>query len=185
MGTLAKSEMKELSLLERLKALRNQPALLIDISGSTNRDIEPGCSELKAMQNIVENIDINTVYIFSDSCNSLGKQEFLGMKKGSGGTLIGKALKHLKSLGKRKIIIITDGDDENKDKKLALLEANDLQLKIMFVGPGARPKFLDELAAASSLGGFCTTEDLKQQKSLTEKLTLLLNPGKNERNIQL
>jgi hypothetical protein len=50
-----------------------------------------------------------------------------------------------------------------------------MNVKIMYVGSGTRPAFLDRLAKAS--GGVATTDDLKEQKQLTDKITLLLTPA--------
>lgn len=166
---LQQSTPSGLSLKDRLKLTRNQPALLLDISGSMQSDCEPGLTKIQALRDIVSNLKGNhKVYAFNTSCHPCLKT---AIPDPTGGTYMAGAFDALKQQGIRSVVMITDG--EAQDKQAALDAVKGLTLQIMYVGPGQKPSFLDELAKAGN-GGFCTVEDLKQQKELTEKITLLI-----------
>ena len=168
---LTKEAEKNLTLTERLHIRRNSATLLLDTSGSMSTDIEPGQSRIQALRNIVAGIAGSpTIFWFNDSYGQCCKDSIPDPK---GCTYAGAALEHLKNLGNKSIIIITDG--EITDKERTLLAAEGMNIKCMYVGTGARPEFLDKLA--NLCGGWATTEDLTQQKKLTSKIQLLLGSG--------
>ena len=178
MGTLAKSEPSNLTLVERLKARKNQYALLLDLSGSMASSLEPQQTKYEALCGIVQRLQSPVeIFAFNTSTTKVTRDS---IPRPSGGTIMSQALRFVKSLNIKKVIMVTDGNDADYDKQVALEEAKDMELKIMYVGPDPKPAFLDQLAT----NGFCTSEDLKQPTVLSEKLRLLID-GEVNRSIQL
>lgn len=187
MGTLARNEMKSLTLKERLERKKNPPkltdtALIVDRSGSMSYSLEAGQTKMQALRNIVNDILYQVdVYQFNDYCQKVTKDS---INDPSGGTVMSRAIETVKQDGFKKAIMLTDGCCNSYDKQATLAAVKDFDLRIMYVGPEPKPEFLDELAKAG--GSICTTEDLSKIKELTEKITLLLNPGNsNSGDIQL
>jgi hypothetical protein len=83
----------------------------------------------------------------------------------------------MKALGIRKAVIITDGDVNFHDRDKTLEDVEGLEIKILYVGPGPKPGFLDELARKA--GGYCDETDLKSehQSELTGTIQKLLGQG--------
>jgi hypothetical protein len=183
MSQLEKAQDKKLnkqvdnrSLLERFKAKRTDGCLLIDISGSMSSDCEPGCSKINAVREIVKGIAGDPVMLaFEYRVHKIKNKK---IPDPMGGTMLAPALKAVKDRGFKSCIIITDG--EVYDKEASLAEIQDLEIKVMYVGPGPKPEFLDDLANRS--GGFCTLEDLSKRKELTDKVQFLLGSGEPEKD---
>jgi len=155
-----------LTLKERLQLKKSNRVLILDISASMNEEIEPGRSKITALREIVNSIPGNPPTIaFNNTAIEIDKSNIPNPR---GGTMMTNALILAKSKGFKNILMITDGDAS--DKRLTLLEAEGLNIQIMYVGCGPRPKFLDEL------GSSCTTEDLRS-KELGTKIQLLLGSG--------
>jgi len=168
MGTLSKS-WSELSLVEKLNRMRATPCLILDTSGSMNEDCEPGCRKIDALRKIVSK---QKAKMFSFNYD-LTEVKADSIPEPSGGTFLAPALREMKKLKIKEAVIITDG--EVSDQQDTLAEVKGLKLKVLYVGAGPKPPFLDELARNS--GGFCDQEDLKFTKELEEKITLLLGPA--------
>ena len=156
-----------LSLKDRLHLKRNATALLLDVSGSMSSDCEPGHSKIQALREIVGQANTGSIFYFADSCQPCTKAT---VPNPHGGTYMARAFDFLKRAGISAAVLITDG--EANDKSAALEAVKGLKLQILYIGPGARPEFLDRLANLA--GGFCTKEDLLKPKELSEKITLLL-----------
>jgi len=160
-----------LSLVERLKLQKNTPALLLDTSGSMNSYGEGGTKRrIDSLRDILSTLPTGKLFSFNDSCHPCLKD---AIPNPTGNTYLSIAFEKLKSAGIKNIILITDGEANDKDAALASVEG--LTLQIMYVGSGDTPDFLKQLAAKA--GTICTKEDLTMQKELTAKITLLLNAG--------
>jgi len=170
---------QSLTLTERLRLKRSQPALLLDISGSMSAELEPNYSKIQALSDIVAGVKGNPkIFTFNSSVSEAFKDQQFYAK---GGTLMAKALNHIKSLGFKKVVMITDGIAN--DPTLTLEAVEGLELQILYVGPEPKPKFLEALARKAN--GYCSQEDLKNPKMLTEKIQLLLGSGEVKGAIQL
>ena len=161
-----------LSLVERLKLQKNIPALLLDTSGSMACYGEGGEKRrIDSLRDIVSSLtNTGKVFSFNDACHPCLKD---AIPNPTGNTYLSIAFEKLKQQGIKSIILITDG--EANDKPQALDSVENLQLQILYVGPGDTPDFLKQLAAKA--GTICTKENLNMQKELTAKITLLLNAG--------
>lgn len=167
---LTKQSEANLTLTEKLHLHRSSVALILDTSGSMNSDCEPGLSKIQALRNIVQSLpQENNFWWFNTNFGNCTKDT---IPNPSGSTYLGKILQHLQNTGQKNAVVITDGDIS--DKALTISAVKGMNLKIMYVGSGNRPAFLDTLAKAC--GGFATTEDLKQTKQLAKKIQLLLGP---------
>jgi len=177
MNELTKRD-NNLSLAERLKErkLGKKTCLLLDISGSMCALIEPEHRAIDALRNIVQGIVGNLVCITFNSQARLGTKN--DIPEPSGGTVMSNAINLAKDQGFKEAIMITDGKDNSYDEEAALLATENFNLRIMYVGPGEKPEFLDKLAKKA--GSFCTVEDLKKPKELTSKIQLLLADGNSE-----
>ena len=168
-----------MTLVERLKArtvaLGNK-VLILDMSGSMHSDVEPGLSKIQALKDIVSSISGNPSIIVFNSSAHVADKNSIG--EPTGNTYMAEAFQLAKDQGFKSALLITDGIAN--DPTEALIEAVGLNIQIMYVGAGNKPKFLDDLAAQS--GGFCTKENLKldAQKELSTKIQLLLGDGKEE-----
>ena len=176
-GTLARRETMSLTLKERLSLKKNQPVLLLDVSGSMALTIEIGHRRIDALREIVRQFNSPKI-AFSDSAKVV-----VDVPAPSGGTYMSKAIDLAKSLGHKSGVIITDGANSSSDEQAALSAVKDFALQIIYVGVGEAPAFLHKLAAKGC--GFCTVENLKNPKQLTEKIQLLLNPGNERKDIIL
>ena len=168
---LTKEGNQNLTLVERLKLKRTGAVLLLDCSGSMSSDCEPGLSKIQALRNIVTGLPGDPTIFWFNSLSGVCTKDTIPDPRAS--TYLAPALARLKSNGHKNVVLITDGDINDKDATLAAMVG--MTIKPMYVGAGARPAFLDKLASMS--GGFATTDDLRQRKALTEKVTLLLNRG--------
>lgn len=175
---LAKALGTNLTLAQKLRLKKQQGCLLLDISSSMASEIEPGHSKLQALKDIVEGLSIASAYIFSSSIRKVAKSAIPSVHSG-GGTNMAGALNTLKLEGHKKIVMITDGQPDNQATVLEAVQG--IELRILYVGPEPKPKFLDELAKAGA--SFCSQEDLKLTKELTDKVQLLL--GSPQEAIQL
>lgn len=173
---LEKQSEQHLTLSEKLALRRSNSdyVLLLDTSGSMSTDIEPEVSRISALRKIVQDLSTNPKMFFFESHFGECTKETIPVPAGC--TYLAPLILHLKSIGVTKAIVITDG--EMTDQLNTLDACKDFQLKIMYVGSEQRPEFLDKLAAQS--GGFATTEDLKAQKQLTNKIQLLLDFGSSK-----
>jgi hypothetical protein len=168
---LTKEGNKNLTLVERLKLKRTGAVLLLDCSGSMASDCEPGLSKIQALRNIVLSLPGEPLIFWFNSHSGMCTKSTIPDPYAS--TYLAPALIMLKFNGHKNVVLITDGDINDKDATLTAMAG--MTIKPMYVGAGARPAFLDKLASVS--GGFAITEDLRQRKQLTDKVTLLLNPG--------
>ena len=168
---LTQNTEKHLTLTERLHVRRNSTTLLVDTSGSMASDCEPGLSKIQALRNIVNGLSGSSAIMWFNS--KFGWCAKDSIPDPCDCTYLANVLMHLKALGHRSIVLITDGDIT--DKQETLVACKDMNIKCMYIGAGPRPEFLDKLANLS--GGWATTEDLTQQKLLTEKVQLLLGSG--------
>ena len=168
MSDITKATDQNLTLTERLKLKRSCSVLLLDCSGSMNEDVEPGRSKASALRDIVSGLDQNHFFWFNSTFGECTKDT---IPNPSGNTYLAALLNDIKSKGHRSVIILTDGDIN--DKFATLLARRSLAIKVMYIGAGQRPAFLDQLASA----GNATTEDLKETKQLTNKIQLLLGSG--------
>ena len=164
-----------LTLVQKLKRLKNSPTLLLDTSGSMCFEIEPGVRRIDALRNIVKDLQAVNIYSFSSECQRITRDT---IPDPSGSTYMSKAFRLLKENGVKNIILLTDGECDSYDAETALEQAKGLNIQIMYIGSGEAPEFLKKLAACS--GSFCTIEDLKKPKELTEKLRLLISGPENE-----
>lgn len=179
MSDIQKTTTSSLSLKDRLNVKRNMPCILADISGSMSSNCEPGCRKIDALRSIIADLDGDPdVFAFHSRVDKVAK-DYIPEPQGS--TFMGRAFAHLKREGFRKVVMITDGEATDKDD--ALIEVEGLELKILYVGAGNKPSFLDDLAAKA--GGFCSKEDLKFQKELTGKIQGLLGPARGSDTICL
>jgi hypothetical protein len=137
-------------------------------------DVEPGKSKIEALRDIVTNIECSAIYAFNDTCVKIDKDN---IPNPSGGTYMANAFKYVKAEGFHDALLLTDGEANDKDAALSEV-GDDFKVQIMYIGAGPKPDFLNQLAAKA--GSFCTIEDLKKPKELTEKVQLLLGAGKNE-----
>ena len=180
MGNLIRQH-SNLSLTERLKLKKNQPALLLDISGSMDIEVEPGLRRIDALRNVVNSLEGSFICLaFNQTVQPCLKDS---IPQPGGGTALSPALKEIKARNLRQAIIVTDGEVNEYDQEFTLKESEGLTLKIIYVGSSEKPKFLEKLAKQT--GGFCDVEDLKQQKELTTKIQGLLGPVETERKIEL
>lgn len=133
-----------LSLVERLKLQKNTPALLLDISGSMNCYGEGGEKRrIDSLRDIVSSLtNTGKVFSFNDACHPCLKD---AIPNPTGNTYLSIAFEKLKQQGIKSIILITDG--EANDKPQALDSVENLQLQILYVGHGDTPDFLKQLAA--------------------------------------
>jgi hypothetical protein len=172
---LTQNTESHLTLSERLRVRRNTTTLLVDTSGSMASDCEPGLSKIQALRNVVAGISGSPiVFWFADAFGQCDKDS---IPDPTGCTYAAPALQHLRDLGYCRLVLITDGDISDKERTLEA--AKGMNIKCMYIGAGARPEFLDKLA--NMCGGYATTNDLTQQKLLTEKIQLLLNAGEPAR----
>ena len=170
---ITKEDNKNLTLVERLKLRRSisATALLLDCSSSMAIEVEPGTSRMQALRNIVNSLPDNpNLYCFHDGYGKCTKDT---IPNPHGATFLSELLNYLKQERINSAVLLTDGDIT--DKTNTLVAAKGMNLKIMYIGSGIRPAFLDKLAALC--GGFATTEDLKMQKELSGKIQLLLGPN--------
>ena len=168
-----------LSLKDRLSLKKTSTTLLLDVSGSMISECEPGHSRIQALRDIVAGIsNVGQIYAFNDSFQPCLKD---AIPCPCGGTYMSNAFNKLKQLGVANIILITDGEAQDKDS--ALEAAKGMKIQIMYVGPGECPEFLHELANVA--GSICTKEDITMPKELTTKIMLLLNAGKGDTTICL
>ena len=186
MGALAKNIEQNLTLAERLKKRRagSDQCLLLDTSGSMDDFCDDSTRKIDALQKIIASLKCKHMYTF----NSYAARFIAGQKLfASGGTNLWPALNLMLDDKQTSGIIITDGEISDGDLVLEFINQHpEFKLQIIYVGPiDSKPAFLDELA--SKTGGFCSVEDLAHPKELAEKITLLLNPGKqeDEKSIQL
>jgi len=158
-----------LTLVEKLRLKKRQSsnaALLLDVSYSMSTDVEPGIPKIQALRETVSGLHTDReMFWFSSDFGSCTKDT---IPNPMGGTNLSGLLKHIKEKGYKSCIILTDGDIS--DKAETLRSKGELNIKVMYIGAGPRPAFLDQLASS----GIATTEDLKQTKQLTEKVQLLL-----------
>ena len=180
-NNLAIEDTKSLTLAEKLANKKRsnktgEVALLLDESSSMSIFIEPGKSRIQALMNIVKDIPGDPFTIaFASDCRIISKSEAL---TAGGGTSMASAFKLAKENGYDRVMIVTDG--EAGDPTAALIEATGMDIGIMYVGSGDPPEFLQKLAALS--GHVVTAEDLKKQKEITGKLTLLLGAGSDNKD---
>lgn len=177
MGTISKAMPSNLSLVERLKQKKSNPCLLLDLSSSMNEDCEPGRAKIQALTEIVRGLKNNpTIIAFNDTAWETDKNaKFIGKY----GTNMSTAIELAKRLHHHAAIMITDG--EANDKERVLEAVKNFNLRILYVGPGPKPSFLDDLANAG--GSTCTLEDLTMPAELEGKLQLLLGEGKKEKGV--
>ena len=175
---ITKQEEQHLTLSEKLKLRRSNTGtvLLLDVSSSMSEEIEPERSKYKALCEIISGLNNNPkMYYFSDTYGECTKES---IPRPNGMTYLSPLLEYLKSTAITQAIVITDGD--MTDKINTLNSSIGMNLKIMYVGTGLRPAFLDKLA--NQCGGWASTEDLKiqSQKALTEKIQLLICSGNEQ-----
>lgn len=172
-----------LTLAEKLRLKRNSGCLLLDISGSMASELEPGQTKLQALKDIVIGLNnlSSPIFPFASNVTQGCVQSNIQTLRASGGTNMALAINFAKGKGYRKIVMITDGKPDSED--LALKAVKDVELRILYVGPEPKPAFLDKLAQAGA--SFCTQEDLKNTKELTNKVQLLLESGEVRGAIQL
>lgn len=177
---IMKQDDQSLTLAQRLKLKKSQATLLLDVSGSMAEEIEPSRTKIDALRDVVRQLkgDPKIVAFESRVHNVPDKNS---VPSPMGGTNLYGALIHLRAQGVKNVILLTDGEAEAQDDCLAI--AKEFKIKVMYIGLGNRPDFLDKLALASD--GYATTEDLLNPKELTEKLTLLLESGNQDRTIIL
>ena len=169
---IQKPQTSNLTLAQRLQLNKIAKALLLDVSGSMMSECEPGCSRIEALRNIVSNLPaVGRIFAFNNSCHPCLKD---AIPNPSGGTFMANAFEHIKAKGISQVVLITDG--EANDKANALASVVGLTVEILYVGPGDTPEFLLKLAKVAG-GKVCTKEDLSKQKELTGKLTLMLEAG--------
>lgn len=174
---LTKRDEQQLTLKEKLDLIKKAPFLLVDVSASMSSDVEPGCSKHAAVQSLVNSITGRVrIMAFNYAAIELPNKQ---IPQPSGGTALSPALRHIKANGCTEAVVITDGEINEWDQELTLEEAKGIKLKVFYVGAGERPDFLRRLAEQS--GGFCTKEDLKNIKQLTNKVTLLLEAPKEKK----
>lgn len=181
MGSLIQQN-SALSLVERMKAIRNRAALLLDVSSSMDLPLEREHKRIDALRAIVHDLEgPMDVIAFNTAATKVSKDS---IPNPSGGTYLSKALILAKQNGHRKVVVVTDGEVNGVDQEASLREAEGMEIKILYVGPdGKEPAFLKKLAEKT--GGFCSKEDLKLPKELGAKLTLLLGPAPGDRKIEL
>lgn len=178
--SVMKRDLSSLTLAQRIKLKRNSPVLLLDVSGSMatyddylgvdleDEDLGRGQnkSRIAKLRDIVQNLkSTSDIYYFS---NDIGQCTKDTIPNPMDNTYLGRALEYLKSKNIKKVVIVTDGEVNDKDK--AIEAAKDLHLDIIYVGGPNKPAFLDDLA--HSAGGSCSVEDLTLE--LTGKLDQLL-----------
>jgi|SRR5579864_878135 len=171
MGNIAKT-FQELSLKDRLKAIRKRPVIVVDTSFSMASDVEPGQTKYEAVIAILKGLNGNPkVWAFSDHVRETTIDE-LEKAGPHGGTVLSPVLQRMKDQGYREAVVITDGEVNDYDQDASLKAVEGLVLKVLYVGPGEKPEFLEKLANAS--GGFCDKDDLHFVSELTGKVQLLL-----------
>src|ERR1700734_894812 len=144
----AKDATASLTLAQKLELIKQRvmrPALLLDTSGSMSSELEPGCSKIQALCGIVGAMKLYGVDVYE--FNSLTRKVNIGLidlLRATGGTNMAFAFQVCKQDGHNKAVIITDGQPDSQSQ--ALEASKDMQLEIIYVGPGNRPKFLDKLA---------------------------------------
>ena len=161
---------KDMSLVERLKAKKSiaitgDAALILDISGSMNSDCEPGKTKMQALRDVIGGLQGDPAVIIFSYDARLATKNTIPLH-GTGGTCMAKAINLAKSQGFQRAVMITDG--EANDPNETIEAVRNFDLKILYVGPGPKPPFLDRISKDAS------QEDLKAQKNLTAKVQLLL-----------
>lgn len=181
MNELTKEDNKNLTLKERLemRKLSRKTCLILDISASMNSYIEPGMSKISALRDIVSGIRGNPICIMFSTEARIGDKDHIPDPRGC--TNMSPAFVLAKDQGFKEALMITDGEASDRERALKVVEG--LKLQIMYVGAGPAPDFLNQLA--SKAGSFCTIEDLKKPKELTNKIQLLLDSGNKKGNIIL
>ena len=161
-----------LTLVEKLrlkKQSQGNAVLLLDVSYSMNAPVDGDKRKIDALREVVADLhSAEALYWFSSDFGSCTKDT---IPNPMGGTNLSGLLKHIKEKGYKSCIVLTDGDISDKAETLRTKEG--LNIKVMYIGAGPRPAFLDQLASS----GIATTENLKQTKQLTEKVRLLLEAG--------
>lgn len=180
MNELSKTKNSNLTLTQRMTIKKSQPVLLLDVSGSMNEEVEPGRRKIDALQDVVKNSFSGNIYAFNTTCNKVSKNQ---IPSPYGGTCMSQAIKACKSSGYRKIVMITDGNCDSWDEQLTIEECKNIELQILYIGFGEKPDFLNRLA--KSTNGFCTKEDIRETKEISDKLTLLLEGPKGDNTICL
>ena len=175
---IQQNEKKSLTLSGRLalKRYSGAPAILCDTSGSMWTDVEPGQSRIDVLRSIVKELTNALIMVFNSDAKIADKNS---IPDPLGGTYISKALQLAKDNGILNVILLTDGENEISDNTITLEIAKGMNIRIMYIGSGERPEFLNKLANQS--GSFATTEDLKKPKEIKEKIQLLLGDGKQEK----
>lgn len=181
MGSLIQQN-SNMTLMERIRAMRNRAALLLDVSSSMDIYLEGNHRRIDALREIVHDLEgPMEVIAFNTAATKVTKDT---IPSPSGGTYLSKALIMAKQSGHRKVVVVTDGEVNGIDQDPSLRESEGMEIKILYVGPdGKEPAFLKKLAEKT--GGFCSKEDLKLPKELGAKLTLLLGPAPGDRKIEL
>lgn len=172
MGTLAKGDIKNLTLKERLQMKKSTKALILDLSGSMSTEVEPNKSRYETLVDIVQGV------VGTPTMIGFNSEAFLIEAKDKiphpiGFTALAKAINLAKSMGINAAVLITDGEVTDRAESLEAIKG--FHLEALYVGNGERPAFLNELANKS--GGFCSKEDLKNVKEIGEKMQLLLGDG--------
>lgn len=128
--------------------------LLLDVSGSMGAEIEPGKTAWDALNRLSLQFAGVRRIAFSTSAHAISTGS---LPRPNGGTDMAAAFEMMKKIGCRHGVLITDG--EPNDEFTALNAAKGLRLDIFYVGAGARPAFLDRLAA--QCGGTAQSASLK------------------------
>jgi len=167
-----------MTLLERYKSrqLSKNIAIILDLSSSMNCHVEPGQSRLDVMKQILKSLRLSNSKIYGFNDDAFVVQDITTLKA-NGLTYMSKAFELVKNHGFKDALLLTDGFPSDADD--ALQSVKGLNLKIMYIGSGDKPEFLDRLAAVC--GSFCTVEDLTRPKELTTKIQLLLGNSNFEK----
>jgi len=167
------------SLMALANARKEQPVLLLDISGSMGETVHGESRKIDLLRELVFSLREKTTFTQAVFDSSVEWTDDVPEPRGS--TALHLALNEAAQKRARRYVLITDGEPDSQHLAMAEAENLNAPLDVFYVGPAENEnaqQFLRELAAASK--GLYNQADLAATAMLENKIMLALNPGNEE-----
>ena len=164
--------------LEKILARRQhaqQEILLLDTSGSMASEADnPGERRIDALRGVVAMLR-NKGLLFKQACFNSGVVWSDVVTEPAGGTNLSGALEFIEKINPRHVIIVSDGEPDNKEAALAVAKRLGCKIDVFYVGPKSCVEHRDFLLSlATSTGG---TSEAVSFKELEVKIAGMLSDG--------